>query len=150
MFDSHDSVIEHRKKVEENGRLLAKELLVRCHKHDESKLGDYEKPIFDTSNLKEKGIEFGTEEYFKERNKIDDAIQHHYKENRHHPEHFPNGVDDMNLIDVLEMLCDWKAACKITKNGNINDSLECCRKRFKISDQLFKIMKNTVKDFDLD
>jgi hypothetical protein len=34
------------------------------------------------------------------------ALKHHYENNRHHPEHFKNNIDDMNLIDLIEMLCD--------------------------------------------
>jgi len=43
------------------------------------------------------------------------AIEHHYKNNRHHPEHFNNGIDEMNLVDLIELLCDWKAASERNK-----------------------------------
>jgi len=38
------------------------------------------------------------------------ALEHHYALYRHHPEHFQNGIDDMNLIDLVEMFADWKAS----------------------------------------
>ena len=40
------------------------------------------------------------------------ALQHHYEDNCHHPEHYRNGIHDMNMVDLIEMLCDWRAAIK--------------------------------------
>ena len=37
-----------------------------------------------------------------------DAIQLHWKNNSHHPEHFQS-VLDMSKLDILEMCCDWHA-----------------------------------------
>ena len=49
--------------------------------------------------------------------KFKPAIDHHYANNRHHPEHWPNGINDMTLMDLIEMLADWKAATARNKNG---------------------------------
>ena len=54
------------------------------------------------------------------------------------------GVYGMDLLDVVEMLCDWKAAGMRHADGDILKSLEINRKRFELSDQLYKIMVNTV------
>lgn len=64
------------------------------------------------------------------------TIAHHYAANDHHPEHWPNGVNDMSLLSILEMLCDWKAASERTKQGSIQQSLPINKERFGISDQL--------------
>lgn len=41
--------------------------------------------------------------------KIRDAKFHHFSNNRHHPEwHFD--LNDMTIVDLIEMVCDWKAA----------------------------------------
>ena len=53
----------------------------------------------------------------------------------------------MSLIDILEMLCDWKAASERHANGSIMHSLIINRDRFKISDQLHAILENTVREF---
>jgi hypothetical protein len=74
------------------------------------------------------------------------ALQHHYQVNSHHPEHFENGVNGMSLLDLIEMLADWKAAGMRHANGNITQSLEVNRKRFGMSDQLFEIFQNTVAE----
>ena len=72
------------------------------------------------------------------------ALDHHYANNSHHPEHFKNGIDDMSLIDLLELLADWKGSTLRNKNGNIRKSLEINKERFKISDQLYNILNNTI------
>ncbi len=36
------------------------------------------------------------------------AIQHHLKNNRHHPE-FHADPNDMSEVDLIEMICDWTA-----------------------------------------
>jgi len=50
----------------------------------------------------------------------------------------------MDLFDVIEMFFDWYAAGKRNKDGNIYKSLDINKERFKISDQLYNIMKNTA------
>ena len=76
------------------------------------------------------------------------ALEHHYAVNRHHPEHFTNGVNDMTLIDVVEMFADWKAASERTQNGNLLKSIELNAERFHLSDQLKEIFINTAKTLD--
>ena len=55
-------------------------------------------------------------------------------------------VNGMSLLDVLEMLADWKAAGMRHADGNLATSLEINHKRFKISDQLQQILINTAKE----
>lgn len=55
-------------------------------------------------------------------------------------------INGMSLLDVLEMFTDWKAAGEDYKDGNITQSLEVNKERFGISDQLFAILQNTVKE----
>ena len=72
------------------------------------------------------------------------AIAHHYQHNRHHPEHFAHGVPDMTLLDLLEMLCDWKSASLRHDDGSIYTSLEINQQRFGYSYELAGILRNTV------
>lgn len=51
----------------------------------------------------------------------------------------------MNLIDIMEMLCDWLAATHRHDTGDIMVSLEKNQERFGYSDELKQIMINTVK-----
>ena len=51
-------------------------------------------------------------------------IEIHYAKNRHHPENHRNGIKDMTLVDLIEMLSDWKAATLRHADGNILKSIE--------------------------
>ena len=75
------------------------------------------------------------------------ALEHHYKENRHHPEHFENGIKGMTLIDLVEMISDWKAASERHNNGDIIKSIEINQKRFGYSDDIKQILLNTVQTY---
>jgi rubrerythrin len=59
-----------------------------------------------------------------------------------------SGIYGMTLMDLVEMLADWKAAGMRHADGSIAQSLEINRKRFGMSDQLFEIFRNTVKNLD--
>lgn len=73
------------------------------------------------------------------------TLDHHNAANRHHPEHHVDGVNDMTLIDLLEMLCDWKAATERHDDGDIGRSLDINRDRFEMGDQLVVILENTAR-----
>ena len=145
-YDSTGATKEHQQKVEELLTAIIRELKDRALLHDASKLQDPEKTIFDEYTPKLAGCTYGSEEYKGYLAEMDVALRHHYKENRHHPEHFHGkyGIGNMNLIDVIEMICDWKAASECHADGAIYRSLEINRKRFGMSDQLVSILKNTV------
>lgn len=53
-------------------------------------------------------------------------------------------INDMNLLDIVEMLCDWKAASERHNDGNIRKSIEINANRFGLSPQLVKILENTA------
>ena len=118
----------------------------RARNHDLSKLESPEKEIFGQYTPELAKTEYGSKEYKDLLVLVKPAIEHHYSKNRHHPEHWPQGIEDMTLIDILEMLCDWKAAGERNKNGNIRKSLEVNTTRYNISPQLRKIMDNTVRE----
>ena len=51
----------------------------------------------------------------------------------------------MNLVDLIEMLCDWKAATMRHNDGDIMKSIEINQERFGYGDEIKQIMINTVK-----
>ena len=51
----------------------------------------------------------------------------------------------MNLIDVLEMIVDWKSSSLRHNDGDIFKSIETNQKRFGYSDELKSILINTAK-----
>jgi hypothetical protein len=119
---------------------------VRGPNHDASKLESPEREIFDEYTPKLKETTYGSEEYNTYLKEMQIAINHHYANNRHHPEHFKNGIKDMNLVDIIEMLCDWKAATMRHDDGDILKSIEFNQKRFGYTDELKTIFLNTVRD----
>ena len=124
-----------------------RELISRALEHDQSKLSLPEVDVFAQYNDKLRELEYGSPEYIEQLKTMKQALRNHYSINRHHPEHFKNGINDMNLIDLMEMLCDWVASSTRSKNGDINKSLEVQRTRFGISEQLLQVMRNTVNDY---
>jgi len=127
--------------------LVIAELQKRATEHDTSKLEDPELPMFAFYGPRLKTMNFGSEEY-KEclAEMSESALDHHYANNRHHPQFFSNGVIGMNLIDLVEMAVDWMAASMRMKGGgDFTKSVEFNRKRFGINRQLSQIIQNTAE-----
>lgn len=144
----HDSeTLKHVNDVRGNISLVVEQLVKRAQVHDASKFEEPERSVFAANTPKLAKTEYGTPEYTTLLGEVKVAIDHHYSKNTHHPEHWPNGIDDMDLLDLVEMLSDWAAATKRNKNGNIHKSIEINTDRFKISPQLSKIFTNTVNRY---
>ena len=124
------------------------ELGYRQTDHDKSKMKSPELEIFVEYTPKLENSTYGSDEYNTFLKEMKVALDHHYSHNRHHPEHFKNGIEDMNLLDLIEMLCDWKAATMRHVDGNVFRSLKINRDRFGMDGQLFKILSNTVDDLN--
>ncbi len=120
------------------------ELLERGRVHDESKYGDEERPLFARAHGRLKEVKYGSPEYKAALDAIRPAIDHHQQSNSHHPEFYPHGILDMSLFDVLEMLCDWKAAGERTKDGSIARSLQVNARRFQIASAVMNLLVNTA------
>ena len=121
-------------------------LHMRSVVHDQSKLAPPEVSIFTEYTPKLKHSTYGSDEYKGFLQAMKPALDHHYAENSHHPEHRSNGIDGMTLLDLIEMLADWKAATMRHTDGDMGKSLAINRERFGISDQLASILENTVKE----
>lgn len=121
------------------------EFIHRAQQHDQSKLEPPESEIFEEYTPKLRSVAYNSDEYHATMKKMKVAIDHHVAVNKHHPEHFKDGINDMTLIDLIEMLCDWKASSLRQNDGNLNKSVEINAKRFGIETQLARILYNTVK-----
>lgn len=144
---SYDSKEDTQKHIDRVAKLLfhfCKNLEARGDFHDATKLLAPEKETFDEMTPKLKDSTYGSDEYKGFLAKMKPALDHHYANNRHHPEHHKNGVNDMDLFDLVEMLCDWKAASERHANGDIGKSLDVNAKRFGINEQLASILRNTI------
>ena len=138
---------KHVRTVQKNLHLFIQDLIHRSQIHDDSKFEEPELSIFASNGHKLKSTSYGTPEYEALLNETRPAITHHYSLNRHHPEYHKNGINDMNLVDLLELLADWKAAGERNKDGNINKSISVNTSRFDISPQLRKILENTAAEY---
>jgi DNA-binding HxlR family transcriptional regulator len=144
MHDARPYIYAHIHRVQEVLALVISDLQARSLQHDQSKLVPPEIDIFNEFQPKLKGSTFGSPEYQKFLEGMKVGLDHHYANNSHHPQYYPNGVMGMSLIDVLEMLCDWIAACEQHDDGHILDSIEINRKRFDISPEIITLMLNTL------
>jgi hypothetical protein len=145
-YSSRKDTLKHINRVRINIGIVVWNLIRRAVSHDEAKLHAPEKDFFDEYTPKLAGSTYGSDEYKKYLKGLKPALDHHYALNRHHPEHFENGIRGMNLVDILEMFCDWYAATKRHNNGDIMKSIEINQTRFDYSDDLKAVFENTCKD----
>ena len=147
MYDSKVDTLKHIKTVQQFINDIIQQLLYRAKSHDASKLKLPEKKFFDQYTPKLFHLTYGSKKYKEILKKLKPAVDHHYANNRHHPEYFgEDGIYGMNIIDLIEMLCDWKAATTRHKDGNIKRSLQVSQERFSMSNSLLILLENTIKD----
>lgn len=143
-YDSTQDTLQHIDTVRFYLSNVIQDLKSRAMYHDLSKLQPPEKEAYDILTPRLKGLTYGSEEYRACLREMKPAIQHHYEHNSHHPEHYPDGVAGFDLLDLVEMLCDWKAASLRHADGNILDSITHNIERFKLDPQIASILRNTV------
>jgi hypothetical protein len=136
--------MRHIEKVRNYLNKVVLNLLSRSARHDQSKLESPEVELFTEFTPKLAATTYGSDEYKQYQKQMGEALQHHYANNSHHPEHYKNGVNDMTLLDLIEMFVDWKAASERHNDGNILKSIEINGQRFEMSPQLIKIFENTA------
>lgn len=150
--DGYDSRVDTQRHIDRVRGLigdLAWNMAYRAHDHDASKLVSPEVEAFDLLNDRLKGLVYGGDEYKATLRELKPALDHHYAHNSHHPEHYGNGIDGMSLLDLLEMLADWKAAGeRHGDGGDIERSIRINIERFGISPQLASVLRNTVKEMN--
>lgn len=147
--DCRKDTVEHINQVRKCLNRVIVELEERGRVHDKSKLESPEIEIFTEYTPKLASSTYGSDEYHDNLKGMQQALNHHYENNSHHPEHYEDGIRGMDLLDVIEMFCDWKAATLRHNDGDINKSIEINKKRFGYSDDLEQIFKNSVKLFDV-
>ncbi len=147
IYDSTTDTLLHIKRVQELMIWFANELLNSALQHDHSKLEEPEKSTFDKITPLLKNTTYGSDEYKKIMAENKESIEHHQLHNPHHPEFYPNGINDMSLMDIVEMFLDWKAASERHTDGDIMKSIDIQKKRFDIDEQLCQIFRNTANYF---
>jgi hypothetical protein len=145
-YDSTQDTLAHIRNVRTKMCECLINLQQRMDVHDQSKLLPPEKQAYDEWTPKLKGSTYGSEEYKAFLTAMKPALDNHYRENSHHPEHHLNGIRGMNLFDLLEMLCDWKAAGERHANGSMARSFEVNVPRFGIPDDLANALRSTARE----
>jgi hypothetical protein len=146
-YDSEGDTREHVFEVAARLEAVCRELRRRGEHHDASKLGEIEKPLFDAVVPKLKDLVYGSDEYRDAVRALGPALKHHYENNSHHVEHYENGICGMDLLDLIEMYCDWAAASLRSRDGDMSKSIEINITRFGIDGQLGEILRNTWKRY---
>lgn len=102
-------------------------LLWRAVVHDLSKVTDpVERRGFARALPTLASSTYGSERYNEGLELLGPALERHYENNDHHPEHpafQPAGIGAMTLVQVVEMWCDWRAAVRRHDDGDILESV---------------------------
>lgn len=149
-YDSARDTIQHAHRVHFYCKSIIRKIMESVAWHDVSKLFEPEKSAFDEVTPLLKTLTYGTPEYEKSLEALGPALKSHYENNRHHPEHFEDGISGMTLMDLVEMLADWKAASERHASGDVVTSLQLNIKRFGIEPQLADILGNTIRAMEWD
>lgn len=142
---SKEKTLTHINRVFALLSYVVAEFLRRGRNHDKSKFESVEsEPLerMDELIAKEGNVPFGSPEYEERKKLLGPMLDNHYRKNSHHPEHFKNGIDGMDLFDVFEMFVDWKAASERGEESYMNLSAACSK--YNVSPQLHLIMINTA------
>lgn len=134
----------HIERVHELLLEIRHELNERGQDHDRSKLEEPERSLFEQSYADLSKVDYGSDEYREALSRARAALDHHYAFNRHHPEYFSHGVNDMTLVDLIEMLADWKAASERRPDAEIHEGIRINAERFQLTPQLTNIFLNTA------
>lgn len=160
-YDSRPDTWEHIDKVRGYLEAAVRNLLARSDRHDKSKLVEPELAAFDIATPKLAALEYGSDEYKQSLADLAEALEHHYAVNSHHPEHYDNGIAGMSLLDLVEMLVDWKAASERHRkpmpaapgrpeapqyDNDFRRSIALNQERFGYGDELRSILENTARE----
>ncbi len=85
VYDSTSDTLLHIKRVNELLLRFSKDLMYRAICHDNSKLREPEKSLFDEFTPKLKGVTYGSDEYKSYLSSLKVALDNHYANNSHHP-----------------------------------------------------------------
>lgn len=148
-YDSTKDTLAHIKNIELVMNTLIDEIDDRKVNHDLSKLREPEKSTYDKFIPLLREAKYGSKEYQALRDDMyKEGLRHHFESNRHHPEHFENGLKDMTLVDLLELFSDWLAA-SMRSDVDFIDGLDMNKSKYNMSDDLIRMFTNTYNEYFL-
>jgi len=144
----YEAVKKHKDNVFYFLHIVIDDLNQRAFSHDDTKLSKKESRLFAKYGPLLNKSAYLSKEYKANLKAMRPALIHHYTYNRHHPEYYlEHGIKSMSLVDLIEMLCDWRAASMKHVGGNIYKSIEINQERFGYSDELKQIFINTAQRY---
>jgi hypothetical protein len=146
-YDSRPETWEHIHQVQFLMWQVITALQRRALDHDQSKLVSPEVEVFDRVTPRLRGMTYDSDEYRATLIDMGEGLRHHYSENDHHPEHGDGTLGWMSLVQLLELLCDWKAATMRHDNGDLRRSIEQNSDRFGYGDEMKRLLLNTAEEF---
>lgn len=143
-------IIKHKANVQSRMLKLSQLLRIRADLHDNSKLEEPE--IIGWRKMdQEPRYPYGSPEYFDKKRRYEYLFNQHYQDprNTHHPEHFKDqGVSGMDLLDLLEFLCDsFSYKSETLTYTEASAVLDKQIERFNISEDLGWALRNTVQNY---
>ena len=111
---------------------MASELRRRAQVHDRSKLSEEEFDGFVKISQVAREHAFGTPKYMASLQ--NGAVQRHYANNSHHPEHHER-PEYMGWLDIIEMVIDWRVSSRSYGDGDFKRVLEVQKTRHLFNDE---------------
>jgi hypothetical protein len=145
---SRADTLDHIGKVQRRMGEVITSLHKRAQAHDASKLQEPELSGYASlhTQMKATAAPYGSPEYRAIVEAHRPTVAHHYAANSHHPEHYPGGILGMSLLDVVEMLADWKAAGEREPGGSLGRSIEMNIEQRRIEPMLAALLRNTARE----
>lgn len=114
--------IDHLQILQKQVLEFANKLIVAAIEHDRSKWSAIEYETFVGARESLRGSKDGKDENYQKDYKSE-AIQHHVKNNPHHPEYWDLRGELMPIHEIISMYFDWRSRC-IAKGGNMDSFWE--------------------------
>lgn len=153
-YDSSEATLLHKESVKRKIDAFCQKMYVRAENHDNSKLEEPEKSVFDEVTPKLRTLEYSDDPespYQKQLKEMGEGLMHHWKTNSHHPEFYGIPTEDgsslakMDIFDLVEFLFDNMAATERSDSSNFPNSVDKAKSRFGMCDQLASIFMNTFE-----
>ena len=145
-FNALLTIMRHRETVAEHLHNLADYFRHRAREHDRSKLRLDEFAGFSRINRIAREHPYGTQEYEESMDTEkgpDGCITLHFSRNAHHPEYHGH-EREMGLLDLMEMVADWKGAADTYGTNTLRDAMPVNRKRFDFDDWQWRVIELMV------
>ena len=131
--------------VQDKLSTVARELISRGRTHDNSALGSPEIEVYHRFFSEYRKYKIGDPRKDEVFAQMAEAIGHHFQYNDHHPEHFENGINDMDLIQLMQFTADimsWSEQEQV----DIFEILPMIRDKCGMVDQVYNLICNTITE----